>query len=121
MLIENQAFILATRIVKSCFLSAPYDGSMNQDTMTDAPATLSWTENGTECHALWRSERNATPPKRVVIADDTLNADSAYRLACEGTGLLWRGDFQNARLFTKSGRQPPESPGMRRCEIRARC
>jgi len=59
---------------------------MNQVPLTDAPATLSWTENGTECHALWRSERHAAPPKRVVIADDTLNADSAYRLACEGTG-----------------------------------
>ena len=37
------------------------------------------------------------PPKRVVIADDTMKADEAYRLACEGTALLWRGDFQNAR------------------------
>lgn len=42
------------------------------------------------------------PPKRVVIADDTLSADSAYRLACEGTGLLWRGDFQNARLLAQA-------------------
>ena len=39
------------------------------------------------------------PPKRVVIADDTLSADSAYRLACAGTGLLWRGDFHNAKLL----------------------
>ncbi|MFZ1851772.1 MAG: class I SAM-dependent methyltransferase [Nitrosomonas sp.] len=37
------------------------------------------------------------PPKRVEIIDDRINADTAYRLACEGTGLLWRGDFQNAR------------------------
>jgi len=28
-----------------------------------------------------------------VIADDRLKADDAYRLACEGTALLWRGDF----------------------------
>jgi methylase of polypeptide subunit release factors len=33
----------------------------------------------------------------VVVADDTLSADTAYRLACEGTALLWQGDFQNAR------------------------
>jgi SAM-dependent methyltransferase len=26
-----------------------------------------------------------------------MSADAAYRLACEGTALLWRGDFQNAR------------------------
>ena len=41
-------------------------------------------------------------PKRVVLADDTMSADTAYRLACEGTGLLWRGDFQNARLLLLS-------------------
>ena len=35
----------------------------------------------------------------MVLADDTMPADAAYRLACEGTGLLWRGDFQNARLL----------------------
>ena len=39
----------------------------------------------------------APPPKRVVVADDRITADQAYRLACEGTGLLWRGDYQNAR------------------------
>jgi methylase of polypeptide subunit release factors len=37
------------------------------------------------------------PPKRVVVADDSLTADRAYHLACEGTAILWRGDFQNAR------------------------
>jgi len=49
------------------------------------------------CAARWRSERGVAPPRRVVPADDKTPADSAYRLACEGTGLLWRGDFQNAR------------------------
>jgi len=42
------------------------------------------------------------PPKRVVIADDRTNADVAYRLACEGTALLWRGDFQNARQLLQA-------------------
>jgi len=36
------------------------------------------------------------------LADDTLSADSAYRMACEGTGLLWRGDFQNSRLLLQA-------------------
>jgi hypothetical protein len=103
-------------------LAAPYDGSMNQAPITDVPATLSWTENGTECHALWRSERHAAPPKRVVIADDTLNADSAYRLACEGTGLLWRGDFQNARLLLQAMMRrsnAPIKPGKARAKSKA--
>ena len=67
----------------------------------DAPV-LCWTENKQTRTALWRSERGAAPPKRVVLADDTLSADSAYRQACEGTGLLWRGDFQNARLLLQA-------------------
>jgi hypothetical protein len=95
---------------------------MNQAPITDVPATLSWTENGTECHALWRSERHAAPPKRVVIADDTLNADSAYRLACEGTGLLWRGDFQNARLLLQAMMRrsnAPIKPGKARTKSKA--
>jgi methylase of polypeptide subunit release factors len=37
-----------------------------------------------------------------VAADDTLPADTAYRLACEGTGLLWTGDFQNARMLLQA-------------------
>lgn len=37
------------------------------------------------------------PPKRIQLADDSLNADTAYSLASEGVGLLWCGDFQNAR------------------------
>jgi SAM-dependent methyltransferase len=65
-------------------------------------STLHWTEAGQACSALWRSERAAPPPKRVVLADDTINADTAYRLACEGTALLWRGDFQNARQLLQA-------------------
>ncbi len=68
---------------------------------TAAPV-LQWTEDKQLKTALWRSERGAAPPKRVVLADDTLSADSAYRQACEGTGLLWRGDFQNARLLLQA-------------------
>lgn len=71
-------------------------------TPSSTPQTLEWSEKGQTHSALWRSERGAPPPKRVVLADDTLSADSAYRLACEGTGLLWRGDFQNARLLIQA-------------------
>ena len=63
---------------------------------------IHWQEAGQACSALWRSERGASPPKRVVLADDTLSADAAYRLACEGTALLWRGDFQNARQMLQA-------------------
>lgn len=56
-----------------------------------------WSEQGQDRSALWRSEAAQPPPKRVVCVDDTLGADAAYRMACEGTAMLWRGDFQNAR------------------------
>ncbi len=59
--------------------------------------TITWTEAGRTHTAIWRAENGAQPPKRLMVVDDTISADSAYRLACEGTGLLWRGDYQNAR------------------------
>ena len=64
--------------------------------------TIHWTEDGAEHSALWRSESGLPPPKRVVIADDQTPADTAYRLASEGTALLWRGDFQNARQLLQA-------------------
>ena len=63
---------------------------------------IEWTENASLCTAPWRSESTMPVPKRVVIADDRTTADSAYRLACEGTALLWRGDFQNARQLLQA-------------------
>jgi methylase of polypeptide subunit release factors len=38
----------------------------------------------------------------VQVVDDRMTADKAYTLACEGTGLLWRGDFQNARQLVNA-------------------
>ncbi|MCD2518551.1 class I SAM-dependent methyltransferase [Massilia sp. G4R7] len=58
---------------------------------------ITWQEGGVERSAQWRSESGWPAPKKVVLADDTMNADAAYRLALDGTALLWRGDFQNAR------------------------
>jgi SAM-dependent methyltransferase len=72
-------------------------------TMTGAsPETLQWQEGETARVARWRSLAGVLPPRRVVAVDDTLNADTAYRLACEGTALLWRGDFQNARQLLQA-------------------
>ena len=66
------------------------------------PENVSWKEKGETRFARWRSEGGTPPPKRVVVADDRMKADAAYRLACEGTALLWRGDFQNARLLVQA-------------------
>ena len=67
---------------------------------------LVWEENGVAHTTVWHSENGTLPPRRVVVADDATTADAAYRLACEGTALLWRGDFQNARqLLQAMGRR----------------
>ena len=63
---------------------------------------IEWVENGESRSALWRSESGWPAPKKVVIADDTMAADTAYRLALDGTALLWRGDFQNARQLLQA-------------------
>src|SRR5659263_722876 len=70
--------------------------------VTSPPPVIRWLEAGQECVARWRAERGAPPPKRVVLADDSTTADAAYRLACEGTALLWRGDFQNAKQLLQA-------------------
>ena len=92
----------------------------------NAPTFLTWSEKDTPRSALWRSDQ--VLPKSVVLADDTMTADTAYRLACAGTGLLWRSDFQNARQLLqalarridkpkkvrakKQDADPPVVPGM---------
>ncbi|AGP57687.1 methylase [Streptomyces rapamycinicus NRRL 5491] len=58
---------------------------------------IEWTEDGRTRTAQWRSESGTPPPRRVAIADDRMPADTAHRLVCEGTALLWRGDYQGAR------------------------
>src|SRR5512146_2618034 len=67
-----------------------------------ADPVISWKEKGAPRSACWRSERGMPPPKRMVVGDDSMNADHAYRLACEGTGILWRGDFQSARQLLQA-------------------
>ncbi|MBW1603037.1 class I SAM-dependent methyltransferase [Streptomyces sp. JJ66] len=62
----------------------------------------------------WRSESGAPVPRRVVDADDALRADDAFRRVCEGTALLWRGDYHGARqLLTALARRADRTPRRR--------
>lgn len=63
---------------------------------------VKWFENETLYQARWLSESNHVPPARIVLIDDKTTADEAYRLACEGTSLLWRGDFHNAKQLLQA-------------------
>ncbi len=79
---------------------------------------MNWSEADASRSARWRSESGAPPPRRVLVVDDRLTADAAFRLASEGTALLWRGDFQNARQLLQAmarridrkPRKPASSP-----------
>jgi methylase of polypeptide subunit release factors len=71
-------------------------------TTPDGAARIHWIEHGKERSARWRSESGWPAPKKVVLADDTMSADTAWRLALDGTALLWRGDFQNARQLLQA-------------------
>lgn len=65
-------------------------------------ALVSWQGADGERSAQWRSHSGTPAPRRAVAADDTLPADKAYRLACEGTALVWQGDFHNARQLLQA-------------------
>jgi len=65
-------------------------------------STISWVEGDVTHTSRWQSESGIKPPRRLLPVDDTLNADTAFRLASEGTGLLWRGDYQNARQLLQA-------------------
>ncbi|HSV77602.1 MAG TPA: class I SAM-dependent methyltransferase [Ramlibacter sp.] len=72
--------------------------------MINAPdvPVLTWEEGGQPRQARWHSEAGWAAPVRLQLADDQMPANVAYRLACEGTALLWRGDFQNARQLLQA-------------------
>ena len=75
---------------------------------------LEWEEAGEARRARWQSAAGLPPPRRVIIADDTLDADTAWRLACEGTALLWRGDYHNARQLRQAMARRIERGGKRK-------
>ncbi len=75
-------------------------------TLNESLPSVEWRESELEHSALWRSERRPLPPKRLLVVDDSLSADRAFRLVCEGTTLLWRGDYHLAKqLLQAMGRR----------------
>lgn len=75
-----------------------------------------WQEGAEPRQARWRAE-SGRPPGRMELADDRTRADAAFRKACEGTALLYRGDYHNARqllaaltrrLEGRKGASPPK-------------
>ena len=77
-------------------------------------ATLQWDNvNGQPQHAAWHSEAGRPAPARMQVADDRLAADAAYHLICEGSTLLWQGDFFNARHLMEALKRRLDKPKLR--------
>jgi len=72
----------------------------------DPVPNIQWLEDGKAFEARWRSLSGAPAATRVVVGDGKMTADEAYGLACQGTAILWRGDFQEARqMLTALGKR----------------
>ena len=69
--------------------------------------------NGQPQHAAWHSEAGRPAPARMQVADDRLAADAAYHLICEGSTLLWQGDFFNARHLMEALKRRLDKPKLR--------
>ena len=76
---------------------------MDSDLLLTPGKIIRWHEGAEERSALWRSEGGQPPPRRVQVANDTA---VAYRLACEGTALLWRGGFSECPAIIDASHGP---------------
>lgn len=50
----------------------------------------------------WLSENQQKTPKHLLVADDNMNADVAFKHVSQGNALVWQGDFQNARQLLQA-------------------
>lgn len=87
---------------------------MPEQTTSPSP-TIHWQEDQQPHSARWISEAGLPPPEHVVVVNDTLSADAAFKLVQAGTALLWRGDYPNARhlleaLARRVDRPPRNAP-----------
>ncbi len=76
---------------------------------------IHWQEAQQAHQARWISEAGLPPPEQVVVVNDTLSADAAFKHVQAGTALLWRGDYPNARhlleaLTRRVDRSPRNAP-----------
>ncbi len=76
-------------------------GQCHDPGMNEQHPWITWEEAGATQQARWRSESQAAPATLLPV-DDTFTANAAFKAVCEGTGLLWRGDFQNGRQLLQA-------------------
>lgn len=74
---------------------------------------LVWQDKGQEHRALWQADNGARLPSRVQVVN-AMEADEAHRLASAGTGLLWHGDFQQAKQLLQAMSQRMDAAAQRK-------
>jgi SAM-dependent methyltransferase len=79
----------------------------------NSPA-VSWQEHGVVRRARWLTADARRPPTSVRVVGDDLPADRACQFAAEGVGLLWRGDYHNARALLDAMARRIDRPAARR-------
>ena len=71
--------------------------------MIQATPQINWSDDAGQPQAVdWRSLAGHPAPARVVVADDHLAADAAFRLIAQGQALLWRGAYPQARQLLQA-------------------
>src|SRR3954468_5671903 len=86
--------------------------------MDEDGGEIVWEADGSDHRARYISARGGPAPRRAVAADDETTADSAFRLASQGTALVWSGDYHNgrqllqavARRFDRNRTPPADDP-----------
>ncbi|WP_374339453.1 methyltransferase [Leeia sp.] len=77
--------------------------------------TVNWLDRqGQPQQARWQSENGTPAPGQLQCVDDQLSASEAFRLVSSGVGLLWQGDYHNARqllqALSRRVDKPPRNP-----------
>ena len=71
--------------------------------MHDDCPQITWLDDAGQPQRVdWRSLAGHPAPARVVVADEGLAADAAMRLIAQGSGLLWRGGYPQARQLLQA-------------------
>lgn len=70
--------------------------------MSEADQQIAWEADGVVRRARYLSARGGSAPSRATPADDSTAADTAFRLASQGTALVWSGDYHNARQLLQA-------------------
>lgn len=63
---------------------------------------LSYEFEGQTVTKNWVSENQFTPPKKVMVVDDSFPAAQYTSLASQGVSFVWKGDYHNAKQLLQA-------------------